>query len=268
MPVVYFELGETYTRDQISIMLATKDANIRNGVFKPKGKDFLILFVTEEKTKDRTPYRDRLEGMTLTWEGQSSGRTDKWIIEHEALGLDLFLFYRKNRRERDDYSFVYLGRVSYLEHTGSHPTQFRLKLTELEGTSNPLEDRERVSSAIMMGREGERLESLVKTYQRNRYLRQKAIEIKGARCGVCGFSFPDVYGDLGRGFAEVHHIVPLSVVGKECLTNPEVDLIVLCSNCHSMIHRKTPALSPDQLLDAINSLKSYPSPSDVRKSDY
>lgn len=57
-------------------------------------------------------------------------------------------------------------------------------------------------------------------------------------CSVCGFNFQEFYGDLGKGFIEVHHIQPLSENKEEVETNPKTDLAVLCANCHRMVHRK------------------------------
>lgn len=54
---------------------------------------------------------------------------------------------------------------------------------------------------------------------------------------ACGFNFERIYGLLGKGFIEVHHVIPLADMDK-VETNPKKDLIVLCSNCHRMVHRK------------------------------
>ena len=54
-------------------------------------------------------------------------------------------------------------------------------------------------------------------------------------CQVCGTNFEKTYGDLGKAFIEVHHLYP--VAQGERQVNPIEDLIPLCSNCHSMIHR-------------------------------
>jgi 5-methylcytosine-specific restriction endonuclease McrA len=66
--------------------------------------------------------------------------------------------------------------------------------------------------------------------------RQVLKETGRLECEVCGFDFEKVYGDIGRGFCEAHHIKPLSENIEETETKLE-DLAVLCSNCHRMIHR-------------------------------
>lgn len=65
-------------------------------------------------------------------------------------------------------------------------------------------------------------------------------------CQACDFDFEQVYGELGRGFCEVHHMNPLSDVESEVETKL-ADLAILCSNCHRIIHRSSPMLSVESL---------------------
>lgn len=74
-------------------------------------------------------------------------------------------------------------------------------------------------------------------YERNPEARKKCIDHYGCKCDVCGMDFEKTYGELGKGFIEVHHIIPISQRGGEYEVNPIEDLVPLCSNCHSMIHR-------------------------------
>lgn len=90
----------------------------------------------------------------------------------------------------------------------------------------------------------QRKEGSVKEYYGKRYERipanrQKAIEIHGTTCSVCGFNFSEFYGDRGEGFIEVHHIKPLYQAEEAQYINPNTDLFPVCSNCHRMIHRKS-----------------------------
>jgi predicted HNH restriction endonuclease len=86
--------------------------------------------------------------------------------------------------------------------------------------------------------EGEKVSRHINSYERNSKLRAKAISIHGTECMACGFNFEKVYGKRGSNFIEVHHIKPISTFDKEVKVNPKDDLIVLCSNCHRMVHRK------------------------------
>ncbi|QEM09075.1 HNH endonuclease [Mucilaginibacter rubeus] len=76
-------------------------------------------------------------------------------------------------------------------------------------------------------------------YERKPSLREDAYKAHGCSCSVCGFNFEKAYGEWGRDFIEVHHIEPLaSGGGRSRKIDPKVDLIVLCSNCHRMVHRR------------------------------
>ena len=65
-------------------------------------------------------------------------------------------------------------------------------------------------------------------------------------CEVCDFDFMEEYGSRGDGFIECHHTKFLSDYDESTKTNI-TDLVLLCSNCHRMIHRKKPWLSVDEL---------------------
>ena len=80
-------------------------------------------------------------------------------------------------------------------------------------------------------------------YERDQEARNACIQHYGCRCAVCGFDF----GDVGKGFIEVHHVIPVHERGGEYEVNPIKDLRPLCSNCHSMIHRRNPVYSIDEL---------------------
>jgi 5-methylcytosine-specific restriction enzyme A len=85
---------------------------------------------------------------------------------------------------------------------------------------------------------GERLVVSVRR-ERDPRLRAVALAIHGTSCAVCGFNYGAVYGKWGEGYAEVHHRQPLgeSSDGRRD-TDPTTDLIVLCANCHRMVHRR------------------------------
>jgi 5-methylcytosine-specific restriction protein A len=74
-------------------------------------------------------------------------------------------------------------------------------------------------------------------YERNQAARDKCIAINGAACKICGMDFEKVYGEVGRGYIQVHHIVPISENEGVHQVNPAKDLIPVCANCHCMLHR-------------------------------
>ena len=70
-------------------------------------------------------------------------------------------------------------------------------------------------------------------------------------CEVCGFDFVKTYGEIGENFIEAHHIRPVSQMTDGEKTKLE-DIVMVCSNCHSMLHRRKPWLTVEQLKKSIN----------------
>ncbi|MFD2168483.1 HNH endonuclease [Tumebacillus lipolyticus] len=69
--------------------------------------------------------------------------------------------------------------------------------------------------------------------------KQEALENGRLHCEVCGFDFVKVYGELGEGYIECHHTLPISEYEEDQKTKVE-DLSLVCSNCHRMLHRRRP----------------------------
>jgi 5-methylcytosine-specific restriction enzyme A len=93
-------------------------------------------------------------------------------------------------------------------------------------------------------------------YERDKVSRDLAISIHGYACMVCHFNFRNFYGTCGEGFIHVHHITPLSIAKKRGKVNPKTDMIVVCPNCHAMIHRrKDKILTLEELQNNIKEAK-------------
>jgi len=65
-------------------------------------------------------------------------------------------------------------------------------------------------------------------------------------CQACSFDFEKVYGELGRGFIEAHHTIPVSQLSSRSKTKV-IDIALICPNCHRMVHRKRPWLTMGKL---------------------
>ncbi len=89
----------------------------------------------------------------------------------------------------------------------------------------------------------------INTYERNSDARKKCIEHYGYQCAVCLFAFESFFGEIGKNYIHVHHVIPLADIGKEYELNPINDLIPVCPNCHAIIHRTRPPLTIIQLKD-------------------
>jgi 5-methylcytosine-specific restriction protein A len=66
---------------------------------------------------------------------------------------------------------------------------------------------------------------------------------------VCSFNFRQTYGPHGEDYIECHHRTPLHVTGET--QTRLVDLALLCSNCHRMIHRAKKWLTVEELKELV-----------------
>ena len=89
--------------------------------------------------------------------------------------------------------------------------------------------------------EGQELYRLHREHERDSSIpraakKKRLSEFGKLECDVCGFDFLRVYGDLGEGFTEAHHTMPVSQLDGTAKTK-FADLMLVCSNCHRMLHR-------------------------------
>jgi len=92
----------------------------------------------------------------------------------------------------------------------------------------------------------------VDAYERDPRARRACLKHHGVICCVCGFDFSKTFGDLGKGFIHVHHLRQLSEIGSEYEVDPINDLVPVCPNCHAMLHKRTPPLTPSDLRTLIS----------------
>lgn len=110
-----------------------------------------------------------------------------------------------------------------------------LESSHINPVSNELND---ISNSLESGTEGTSKSRFVTTYERSEKYRKQAIAIHGDTCKACNFNFGKAYGDYAEGYIHVHHIHPVSELDTPQNINPEKDLVPLCANCHSVVHRK------------------------------
>jgi 5-methylcytosine-specific restriction protein A len=113
------------------------------------------------------------------------------------------------------------------------------------------EDEEGVSEgavAYRLHRQRERNASKTKEKKRKVLADQKCL-----KCEVCGFDFLEVYGELGDGFIECHHLTPISEPNRA--KTKLSDLALVCANCHRMLHRGRPWHTVDGLKEKLRVVK-------------
>lgn len=228
--------GEIYSRADLSSLFDIKDATIRTGVFRPKGTSSVWLFVTENKPDDRTPYLDRLEGDTLCWQGQMAGRTDAWIIEHHARGLEILIFYRESKDKYPGYGFRYLGPFAYISHAGNRPTNFVLQrvIARIEAIQWDVADDDAFDPTTVEDAR-QRTKRSIAQRRGQKAFRQSLLRAYEGKCAITECSVPDVL--------EAAHIYPYQ--GPE--TNHVTNGLLLRADIHTLFDCGLITIDPDSL---------------------
>ena len=104
--------------------------------------------------------------------------------------------------------------------------------------------------------EGALVKVMANKYERNQKARRDCVAKKGYQCLVCGRDFEATYGEIGKNFIHVHHLTPISTIGKEYELNVDTDLVPVCPNCHYMLHRKNPPYTIEELKDILAKLNA------------
>ncbi len=73
--------------------------------------------------------------------------------------------------------------------------------------------------------------------ERDPKLRSLVLAKRGTLCEICGFNFEAIYGKFAKTCVQVHHIDALGKAGRNGVTTSLDDLLVICPNCHSALHK-------------------------------
>lgn len=113
-----------------------------------------------------------------------------------------------------------------------------------DGQTFPSVEEELTSFTVENTPEGKKVAYYTTRYERSAKNRNAAVKIHGAVCQGCGFDFEKIYGEIGKGYIEVHHTKPLYEEDNVVEINPVTDLICVCANCHRIIHRRKDSVLP------------------------
>lgn len=165
------------------------------------------------------------------------------------------ILHKYPKENKDVSEWGYAGALAYYIHfltSKLNPNRPIFKI--------PVEERSKPQSVVSPQpkdydhQEGKIVQKNLTTHERNKNLRDQCIAhfktLHHGRivCECCGFDFGKAYGEWGEGYIEVHHLLPISQTEGQHNVNPEKDLVPLCANCHSVIHRgEEGVMSLDQL---------------------
>jgi len=96
-------------------------------------------------------------------------------------------------------------------------------------------------------KEGSVRQIISKRYERNPKAKAECLNHFGYDCQGCGMNFEKTYGEVGKNFIHVHHVIPISKKEGSYDIDPVKDLIPLCPNCHSVVHRRKDPYTIEEL---------------------
>lgn len=185
---------------------------------------------------------------------------DEINIKHDRIRNDSTYWFSKDDYERTlDGNFMRLRLLNQIDNSAMQYSNLRLNglkaapqgpklltgnlLNYIENNFNDINQSDYFPEMITGNEisnifEGAKTSVFVNKYERSSFARARCIEHNGVSCKVCEMNFFDTYGELGKDFIHVHHIVPLNQIAKEYIVNHKEDLIPVCPNCHAMLHRK------------------------------
>lgn len=238
-----FHSGRTYTRDDVYAVLGVPDDR-RRGAWETGYRSYegavYIFANVGTPGREGDDHGNSWEGEYLRWFGKSISRLGQPIV---GMLLDNDIPKHIFTRSDNTASFVYAGVGTAVECSGgvNEPVCILWDFSETEAIDLFPEYRHY--------REGTRKRFGADRYERNPEARRMCIAAYGNayRCEICGFDYEKTYGEIGRKYIQVHHIAPLGADGEERLTNPATDLIPVCANCHSLVHRHKEALDLAEL---------------------
>jgi 5-methylcytosine-specific restriction protein A len=243
-----FEVGMAYTKNEIYEILQVPIER-RKGAWDTGYREYNghIYIFANIGIPGRTghDYNNYWDGDLFMWEAKTRSSIGQPLIQkmlNPPTGQNIYLFTRVNNHE----PFIFEGKVAVKNYANSSPVQIIWQLIQNSSTLDYSLSSSQLNKDLIL-KEGSVKSVIVNKYERNPLARRICIAHHGSFCNACGFDFFKTYGELGRGFIHVHHVIPISKINQEYILDPIKDLIPLCPNCHSMIHRNQDALSIDEL---------------------
>lgn len=184
-----------------------------------------------------------INGALYTW--TINGNATEYYLQNifDNFGYDILQTALKSVEQHIEY-YKKLGPINNIETI----YEYFKGIKKIENVYNEYNDENEEYYS-----EGKAKQIFVNIYERDKNARKKCIEYYGYKCFACGLVLSNIYGEIAEKFIHVHHLKELSNIKKDYSVNPIKDLRPLCPNCHAIIHRKTPALSINELIEIIQS---------------
>jgi 5-methylcytosine-specific restriction enzyme A len=248
-PVASFKIGTAYTRkdifDALGLEADPTGGNWFTG-YNRHGDDWFIFANVGVPGRTGHDYHNYWAGDGLHWRGKTGSRLFQPAIQSMLRPRGKVHVFT---RDDDRSAFVYHGEATAGSYEDTEPVTIVWQFTHALRRPPELLPEEITTPQDYL--EGATRTVTVNVYERDPEARRACIEHYGPRCVACGFDFGLFYGELGEGFIHVHHLKPLSEVGREYRVDPVADLRPVCPNCHAMVHREDPPISIERLREMI-----------------
>jgi len=243
-----FTVGTVYTKNDIysllNVPVESRKGSWDTG-YRSYGGEIFIFTNVGVAGRTGVNHGNYWQDDSLVWFGKSTSHTQqnliKMMISNE---VNVYIFFRNDAVK----GFTYKGLGKAVQYEGSKP--IKIVWTFINPDKKPSEQIQKIEGIDEIHErftEGTSRKVEVNVYKRSLDARQKCIELKGCSCSICGFNFEKNYGSIGQGFIHIHHVNQLSETSDERIVNPETDLVPVCPNCHSMLHKRKLAFSIDEL---------------------
>ncbi|WP_226897248.1 HNH endonuclease [Priestia megaterium] len=187
----------------------------------------VLNYLIEISTKDKTALNSCYRQLVLL--SNSQGDVNKIFEETKELGLQLNEVWREKWKDKASLNSGFVDvRTMYLHH---HVEDFIQKYQEYYNQVLNFDIPNLKSKIANMDADTKHSPKIIKSYLRNKYVKQFAREVSMGNCQLCESRAP-FEDSFGTPFLEVHHIEWLSRGGKDDIEN----VIALCPNCHRKMH--------------------------------
>lgn len=122
------KVGAKYSRPDLSEIWGYNGYQaIARGVVAPKGTNYIILFVTEEKQAFQEQYADKLDGNILNWEGPTDHFAENRMVKASETEDQIHVFHRQ--KHHSDFTYLDTAIIENYSLFTSKPSKFILRIS-------------------------------------------------------------------------------------------------------------------------------------------
>jgi len=189
-------------------------------------------------------YANLLVGNILHWYSKTTDTIHVPRLKRIMSGeIEVYIFTRTDSK---NVNFIFQGLGTLVDYDDIKPAyvawELHKDITPIPFSNINAKVKERIKFL-----EGTKTTSITTRYERNPKARKECLDHYGYDCQVCDFNFLNFYGDIGKDYIHVHHLVEISTIGDTYEIDPIKDLRPVCPNCHAILHKRKPAFSINEL---------------------